>query len=382
MSEASWLKVTGLTRRFGSTVALDDVHLEVDRGEFVCLLGPSGCGKTTLMRIIGGLDRQDEGEILLRGRPLSSVPPERRQLGMVFQSYALFPHLSVFDNVAFPLRAGKWIGRRRRPAALAQEVEEVLRLVRLEALAERLPSQLSGGQAQRVALARALVRNPDVVLLDEPLSALDLKVRQGMREELKTLHERLGTTFMFVTHDQDEALSMATRIALMQHGRIEQIGDPAELYRAPASRFAAQFIGEQSFVRGLCEGRRDDDRVAVRWQGRLLLPLNRTRARPGDPVDVMLRPEDVRLGAPAANSLKATVRTVSFRGARVDIRLELGGDSLRMSCSPAELGGRQADRSLDVIIEPDAGVAFDPNDARPAPEGVAEPAAQEVSTGG
>jgi ABC-type Fe3+/spermidine/putrescine transport system ATPase subunit len=351
------MRVAGVTRRFGDVVAVDDVDLEIGKGEFVCLLGPSGCGKTTLLRIIAGFEELDAGEVWLRGRPLSSMPPERRQLGMVFQSYALFPHLTVFDNVAFPLRAGKWLRRRRRPPSLVAEVTEVLRLVNLEGFEQRVPSQLSGGQAQRVALARALVRRPDVVLLDEPLSALDLKVRQRMREELRSLHETLGTTFVLVTHDQDEALSMANRIALMQAGRIEQVAAPEELYREPASRFAAQFIGEQSFVRGRCEGRHGD-RLAVRWQDHVLHPLDRANVPVGAGVDVMLRPEDLRPGDGAATALRPRVVTVVFRGSSVDAQLSFGAETVRMSCAAGDFPGLDADGTIAVTLAEQAGVAF------------------------
>jgi putative spermidine/putrescine transport system ATP-binding protein len=361
------MELSGITRRFGPLIALDGVNLAIDRGEFLCMLGPSGCGKTTLLRIIAGFERPDAGEIWLRGRSLTDVPPERRELGMVFQDYALLPHLSVFDNIAFPLRAGKWIGRRRRSASLRREVSEALGLVDLVGLEDRLPSQLSGGQAQRVALARALVTRPDLVLLDEPLSALDLKVRTSMRQELRALHQQLETTFIFVTHDQDEALSMATRVALMRDGQIEQVGTSEELYRSPATRFGARFIGDQSFVRAKCQGR-SNGRLLASWRGQWLEPVDRTTAQEGNDVDVMLRPEDVHLATADNESVEAQVTTVTFRGATVDIELTVGEEELRMTSSGASFAAPDARGILRVTIGRGAGVAFDADDRRsPAP---------------
>lgn len=361
-SSPAWLRIEGLSKRFGTVTALERLSLEVKRGEFFCLLGPSGCGKTTLLRIIAGFEEPDAGQVWLRGRSLRKTPPEKRSLGMVFQHYALFPHLTVFENVAFPLRAGQWLGRGRRPDRLVAEVEAALRLVKLEGLGDRLPRELSGGQAQRVALARALVREPDVILLDEPLSALDLKVRQAMREELKVLHSELGRTFVFVTHDQDEALSMATRVALMNNARIEQVGTPSELYRAPLTRFAAHFVGDQAFVNAVCRGRRDD-RLIVSWHGQTLFPLNRSSARVGSVVDVMLRPEDLSPAPGSPDGRFATVRAASFRGADLDVSLAVGDEIVRMRCSMREFEALQFAGRIGVRVECEAGVAFDPEPA-------------------
>ena len=359
MTDQSWMRVRGVARRFGYVIALDSVDLDVEQGEFVCILGPSGCGKTTLLRIIAGLEQPDAGDVWLRGRRLGSVPPENRSLGMVFQTYALFPHLTVFENVAFPLRAGQWLGRRRRSEELTERVLGALRLVHLDGFEDRRPSQLSGGQAQRVALARAVVGDPDVVLLDEPLSALDLKVRQQMRDELKALQRNLGTTFVLVTHDQDEALVLASRIALMRAGLIEQFGTPSALYTTPATRFAAEFVGEQSFLRGRAEGPRRE-RLGVRWGDRLLEPLDRTGGIASGPVDVMLRPEEVQPHRGGGVPVDGVVSSVAFRGATVDVELLLGQEAVLMSCSAADIPGVGAGSRLKVDIVDGAGVAFTP----------------------
>jgi len=242
-----------VTKRFDDVVAVDDLDLEVREGEFLSLLGPSGCGKTTTLRLIAGFEQPDEGEIRVGGRDVAGLPPYRRDVNTVFQSYALFPHLSVAENVAYGLKQGR-IGRRRRE----QRAQELLRLVHLPDVGARKPRQLSGGQQQRVALARALAKSPEVLLLDEPLGALDLKLRKEMQVFLKTLHRELGTTFVYVTHDQEEALAMSDRVAVMSGGRIEQIAVPREIYDAPATRFVADFIGETNFIR------QDGRTVAVR----------------------------------------------------------------------------------------------------------------------
>ena len=234
-----------MTRRFGPVVAVDRVSLAIRAGEFFCLLGPSGCGKSTLLHMLAGFEPADEGRILLDGADLGAEPPHRRPLNMMFQSYALFPHLSVAQNVGYGLR---WLpmGRAERRARVA----EMLRLVRLEDVADRSPAQISGGQSQRAALARALARRPRVLLLDEPLGALDRRLREDTQAELKALQATLGTTFVMVTHDQGEAMAMADRIAVLESGRVAQVGTPEEVYRRPASRFVAGFLGEVNLFDG------------------------------------------------------------------------------------------------------------------------------------
>ena len=236
---APLVRFEGVTRRFGEVVAVDGVNLDIRAGEFFALLGPSGCGKTTLMRMLAGFEAPDAGRILLNGQDIAGLPPHRRPLSMMFQSYALFPHLDVARNVAFGLAQQGW-----SQAAIGPRVEEMLSLVRLEGLNRRRPDQLSGGQKQRVALARALAPNPRILLLDEPLAALDRKLREETQLELMALQRRLGLTFLIVTHDQDEAMVVADRLAVMQAGRIVQVGTPREVYERPASRYVAGFLGE------------------------------------------------------------------------------------------------------------------------------------------
>lgn len=233
------VRFEGVARRFGDTAAVDGVTLDIAEGEFFALLGPSGCGKTTLMRMLAGFEAPDEGRILLAGKDIGALPPHRRPVHMMFQSYALFPHLSVARNIAFGLRQ-----QRMGKAEIAARVEEMLALVRMEGLGERKPDQLSGGQRQRVALARAIAPKPAILLLDEPMAALDRKLREETQLELMALQRRLGMTFMIVTHDQDEAMVVADRMAVMRSGRIEQVGAPRQVYDRPASRYVAQFIGE------------------------------------------------------------------------------------------------------------------------------------------
>jgi spermidine/putrescine transport system ATP-binding protein len=238
------VELRGVTKRFDDVVAVDRIHLDVRHGEFLSLLGPSGCGKTTTLRLIAGFEQPDEGQLLIGGRDVRGLPPYKRDVNTVFQSYALFPHLSVLDNVAYGLKQRGYGGGERHERA-----RHALELVRLPQIAVRKPKQLSGGQQQRVALARALVMEPKVLLLDEPLGALDLKVRRELQIELKRIQARVGVTFVYVTHDQEEALAMSDRVVVMSHGRIEQIGAPSEIYDRPATRFVADFIGETNFIR-------------------------------------------------------------------------------------------------------------------------------------
>lgn len=233
--QADWLRIEGVSKRFGSTLVLDQIDLTVRRGEFLCLLGPSGCGKTTLLRVIAGLEAQDGGVVVMGGRDIGILPPAKRDYGIVFQSYALFPNLTVAENVAYALK----LPRKERSARVAQ----LLQMVELDGKQEHYPAQLSGGQQQRVALARALATSPSLLLLDEPLSALDARVRDNLRQELRALQRRLGITAIMVTHDQEEALAIADTIAVMAHGRIEQVGTPEQIYREPATRFVADFVG-------------------------------------------------------------------------------------------------------------------------------------------
>ncbi|MDF2619122.1 MAG: transporter related protein [Xanthobacteraceae bacterium] len=282
------LTIESVSKRFAGHQALHEVDLAIDGGEFIALLGPSGCGKTTLLRCIAGFLKPDDGRILIEGADITGAPPYRRPLNTVFQSYALFPHMSVADNVAYgPRRAGT--GR----AEAQSRAREALALVGLEEMGERLPRALSGGQQQRVALARAIVNRPKLLLLDEPLSALDLKLRRRMQIELKHIQEKLGIAFIFVTHDQEEAMAMANRIVVMNAGRIEQIGTPADIYRAPASRFVAEFVGEPNLIP-----------VEPAGPGRMRLKVTGAELPYAEGVRcVMARPEDLVLvdGTPPAD---------------------------------------------------------------------------------
>ena len=319
------IELVNVTKRYGDAVALDGVSLQIESGEFFCLLGPSGCGKTTTLNLIGGFIPLTSGELRIEGQRVNDLPPHRRDVNTVFQNYALFPHMSVADNVAFGLRmeglADGEVGRR---------VTEYLELVGLAEYRDRYPGQLSGGQAQRVALARALAKRPAVLLLDEPLGALDLKLRKQMQVELSRIHRQVGTTFVFVTHDQEEALSMATRIAVMAGGHVRQIGSPREIYQGPVDRFVADFIGESNFL---------DGRIAPDGPARFQLsngtvvptPTNAGSARNGR-VALMIRPESVGVGrqAPVGSTpavvIDGRATNVAFMGnhTRITVQTDAG----------------------------------------------------------
>jgi putative spermidine/putrescine transport system ATP-binding protein len=306
------LSLRGITRRYGGFAAAEDVSLDVGRGEFLTLLGPSGSGKTTLLMCIAGFVAPDAGQVLLDGRDITALPPEKRDFGMVFQGYALFPHLTVAENTAFPLRV-----RGLAKPVQAEKVRHALDLVQLAGLADRLPAQLSGGQQQRVALARALVFDPALLLLDEPLSALDKKLRAELQEELKALHRRVGRTFVNVTHDQEEALSLSDRIAILNKGRLVQQGSPAQLYEAPRTRFVADFLGKSNFLSGRAEAGAEGG-FTIRAGGTALRVAAAARPAAGTPVLLSLRPEKVALlppGAAADNVVEGTVERWSYLGA-------------------------------------------------------------------
>jgi spermidine/putrescine transport system ATP-binding protein/putrescine transport system ATP-binding protein len=282
------ISIRNLTKRFASVVAVDDVTFDISPNEFFALLGPSGCGKTTLLRMLAGLERPTAGEIVIDGQDMAFTPPNRRPVNMVFQSYAVFPHMTVEQNVAYGLKV---VGTPR--AEIATRVGDALAMVQLSELAARRPDQLSGGQRQRVALARALVKRPKVLLLDEPLSALDAKLRDQMRMELTRLQQSVGITFIIVTHDQDEALSMADRIAVMEHGRISQLASPSELYDQPVSRFVADFIGKVNLIEAEVVGTSDSGLVCeAKGLGRVTLPH---RGHAAGAVAIAIRPEKLTL---------------------------------------------------------------------------------------
>jgi len=308
------VSLRGLTRAFGATRALDEMSLDIEPGELVALLGPSGCGKTTALRIVAGFEFADSGQVLVDGKDVSGVPANKRDMGMVFQSYSLFPNMSALDNVAFGLRM-RGIGT----AGRRQHAAELLDMVGLAPQARQFPHQLSGGQQQRVALARALAIQPRVLLLDEPLSALDAKVRLQLREQIRTLQQRLGTTTLFVTHDQEEALSMSDRVGVMRSGKLEQVATPDELYSRPATAFVAEFVGTMNRLPGELSG----DGRAVTVVG-VTVPVQAGGPASG-PVDALVRPENLTVAPSEAGDGIVTVRT--FLGAVTRLTVRLSGDT-------------------------------------------------------
>jgi spermidine/putrescine transport system ATP-binding protein len=311
-----FLEFKGVSKRFGSVRAVEDVSFSVKRGEFFSLLGPSGCGKTTLLRLMAGFEQPDAGAILLDGQDITQLPPHHRSVNTVFQNYALFPHLTVRENIAFGLRVA-----RKPRREIDESVDQMLNLIQMEDKADKRPSQISGGQKQRVALVRALVNRPRVLLLDEPLAALDLKLRQRMLLELDLIHDQVGITFLYVTHDQGEAMSLSDRIAVMKSGVIEQIGPPAEVYEAPKTSFVAAFIGDTNFFDGVVAEipRPDYCRVAVAGFGSILCYNDRQKAV-GDRINLSLRPEKfhVTVDAPEPdvrlNVVRARVEDIIYAG--------------------------------------------------------------------
>jgi len=312
------IALRGVVKRFGAVTAVDGATLDITDGELFTLLGPSGCGKTTLLRLVAGFYRPpDAGEIRFGERRVDALPPYERNIGMVFQNYALWPHMTVRANIAYGLRL-----RKLGAAEIAERVERGLRQVNLRGLEDRYPGQLSGGQQQRVALARALVLNPDILLLDEPLSNLDAKIREQVREEIRLLQQALRITTIYVTHDQEEALSLSDRVAVMRDGRIQQVAAPKALYERPANRFVAEFVGTNNFLPGVCRER--DEHGAV-----VETALGLVRGRPGDGVVVgerclvAVRPENVTLGAPADNLFDGRVAFVSYLGNALRYEVEM-----------------------------------------------------------
>ncbi|MFL1406299.1 spermidine/putrescine ABC transporter ATP-binding protein PotA [Marinobacter sp. M1N3S26] len=326
MTQKTLLSLRNLGKSFSGKTVLDSLDLDIADGEFITLLGPSGCGKTTLLRLLAGFEVPDTGRIELAGADITDLPPEQRPLNTVFQNYALFPHMSVFDNVAYGLKMEK-----RPKDEIRQRVQDALDMVQLGEYAHRKPHQLSGGQQQRVAIARAVVKRPKLLLLDEPLSALDYKLRRTMQIELKRLQRELGITFVFVTHDQEEALSMSDRVVVLMDGVVQQKGTPREIYERPANLFTARFVGETNLFPGTLE-QADGDQIMVNVAGyRRSMPRPRFSLETGQAVHVLLRPEDIRVLEPDADhGFPGKVVERNYKGSTLDsvIHLEDGTEVL------------------------------------------------------
>ncbi len=317
------VELQNITKRFDKTLAANDVSLHINAGEFITLLGPSGCGKTTLLRIIAGFEKPNVGRVLLGGEDVTTLPPYRRNVTTVFQQYALFPHLTVFHNVAFGLQR-----RRLDRETIKQRVAAALEMVRLAGMEERRPSEISGGQQQRVALARALVLEPKVLLLDEPLAALDLKLRKQMQYELKSLQRRLGISFVFVTHDQEEALTMSDRVVVMNSGNIEQIGLPQEIYEQPRSQFVAEFIGDSNILEGTVES--SDGSVTIVQTNEAIFSVQGNGVKAGEKIKIMVRPEKIKLSANGTSEatiggLCGKVESAMYLGESTQWRVAING---------------------------------------------------------
>jgi spermidine/putrescine ABC transporter ATP-binding subunit len=342
MTETEFVRLDGVTKRYGSVPAVNDVSLSISPGEFFSLLGPSGCGKTTLLRMIGGFTLPDRGRIVIDGQDVTELPPNRRPTNMVFQSYAIFPHLDVRDNIAYGLRT-----ERVPKAECDARVAEALAMIKLEHCAKKYSHQLSGGERQRVALARALIKRPKVLLLDEPLGALDKRLRESMQIELRQLQREVGITFVFVTHDQEEALSMSDRIAVMEKGKILQVADPKTLYRAPSSRAVAGFIGTMNIFEGRVAAVSGDSiTVETRALGRLEAPRQDAAFDVGSPVLVAIRPESLFLSPAAESGPSIPCRLIStaYFGDRSQLSVNIEGDAtpvaVVMPSRSAPAGGR------------------------------------------
>ncbi|HMP90704.1 MAG TPA: ABC transporter ATP-binding protein [Kiritimatiellia bacterium] len=316
MSGENSIEIVDVTKRFGSFTAVDNVSLSIKRGEFFSLLGPSGCGKTTLLRMIAGFEQPEVGQLILNGDDITRLPPNERKVNTIFQSYALFPHMTLWDNIAYGLKIA-----RRSSREIKSEVEKMLSLIQMEDHAYKKPDQISGGQKQRVAIARALINKPQVLLLDEPLAALDLKLRQRMLIELDNIHDEVGITFIYVTHDQGEAMSLSDRIAVMNKGRIEQIGKPGEIYEAPRSSFVAAFIGDTNFFEGTVAEAIDDDYNRTRVDGLGdVICFNDKNIQLNAPIHLSIRPEKFRISRdqpeaqPKHNVLSGVVEDIVYLG--------------------------------------------------------------------
>ena len=343
----SFINLRNVKKNFGATTVVHDFSLAIEKGEFVSFLGPSGCGKTTILRMVAGFESVSGGAISIAGRDVTGLPPAQRDVGMVFQAYALFPNMTVADNIAFGLRV-----KNAPQAEIKSRVEEMLALIKLPQLAQRYPYQLSGGQQQRVALARALAVSPKVLLLDEPLSALDAKIRISLREEIRGLQRKLGITTIFVTHDQEEALSMSDRIVVMHEGRAEQVGTPPEIYNRPTTRFVAAFVGTLNILETTVI---DSASGGLTLDGQPVSAGRRLDAAPGHIISIALRPEALTLAPqPQGQKLSGVVEDVAFLGAIVRVKLRLDRQILSLDAfnqsglTPPRIGER-----IDIFLRGD-----------------------------
>jgi len=362
------IRIQGVEKRFGAVRALQGVNLSVEPGELFTLLGPSGCGKTTLLRTVAGFYRQDAGDIFLGDELVNDTPAYKRDTGMVFQNYAVFPHMTVFENVAYGLRV-----RKVRKAQIEERVEEALKRVRLEGYGARTPDQLSGGQQQRVGLARAMAIVPRVLLLDEPLSNLDAKLRVEMRGEIRDIQKQMGITALYVTHDQEEALAISDRIAVVAGGEVQQVGEPWAIYKAPANLFVASFVGTMNLLEARILGAAGDGFIRLQAAGREILAPAPLKDCAGEALTLVFRPEDVASPARASgggtaaaalasrNALEGRVSHASFLGAVATVDIDLGGASVVAEFHrPAAADILAAGSPLSVDLDPECLLLFDP----------------------
>lgn len=339
MNKDVLIRLNGISKSFDGETVLDNMDLEIHDKEFITLLGPSGCGKTTTLRIIGGFEMPDSGDVYFGGKRINDVPPYERQVNTVFQKYALFPHLNVFDNIAFGLRLKKCPDKEIR-----EKVKEMLAMVNLKGFERRRVDTLSGGQQQRVAIARALINQPKVLLLDEPLAALDLKLRKDMQNELKNIQHQTGITFVFVTHDQEEALSMSDTVVVMANGRIQQIGSPTDIYNEPVNAFVADFIGESNILDGFMPAD-----FKAKFAGHVFDCVD-SGFEKNESVDVVIRPEDVDVVAPEQGMLRGMVTAVTFKGVHYEIIVDVGGFKWMIQSTDYVAEGQ----TIGLSIDPDA----------------------------
>ena len=335
IEETRLIELIGISKDFDGTKALSDINLYIRKREFVTLLGPSGCGKTTMLRIIGGFEYPTEGTLLFEGKDIASVPPYKRRVNTVFQKYALFPHLNVYDNIAFGLKLKKM-----SRGEIEKRVGRMLNLVKMTGFEKRSVDSLSGGQQQRIAIARALVNEPEVLLLDEPLGALDLKLRKEMQLELKSMQQELGITFMFVTHDQEEALTMSDTIVVMNEGRIQQVGDPKRIYDEPKNAFVADFIGESNILEGVML---EDELVSMCGEK---FPCVDSGFGINQPVDVVVRPEDIMVVGEDVGMLTGEVKSVLFKGVHYEMIISAGGFDWKVHSTTMQPAGSTVGLSI------------------------------------